>query len=548
MLYRIFGNLKSKLLFIFLSLVLLLSACKDKKEYAKRIMEANILNYCVSMQYNGSFDPARVFDTREQSYVAPMYEALYLKNKGILANSVRVSKDGLTYIYYLRNDIQFHTTRYFKPTRNMNAEDVMFSLNRLLNQSSFFYHPNVENNVLNKMRQNISSISKIGEYAIKIVFKKPYNLLAVMNNIRFSVLSKEYADYLQDNDRSNKFFNYPIGTGPWKFKEINDNRVIYERNESYWGNKTETKKLVIKYIKNISQDLSYITKSRCDIMDSEDDSLLANIFEKYNVKINTVQEPSVTMMLINSYHNKTLNNPLIRQAIAHVIDKDYIIRKITKGYGIKANSIVPISVNGNFNRQLPYYQYDIEQAKELLKQAGHPDGTGLPTMSYKVNQSNYRSILVAKYIQQQLDLIGIHISIEKETLGELNRHINKNDYDFVLIKYYSMSQDMSEYLYLLNDMYNMPPETGIDINIDELKRHRIMYNSIINQIEFSNNSDVRKQLAYAIQETILRNIDVIPLFYGEKHIIFKDNIYDVESNYDSIGIFSKVNKIIAQKK
>lgn len=133
MLYRIFGNLKSKLLLIFLSLLLLVTACKDKKEYAKRIMEANILNYCVSMQYNGSFDPARVFDTREQSYVAPMHETLYLKNKGILANSVRVSKDGLTYIYYLRNDIKFHTTRYFKPTRNMNAEDVIFSLNRLLN-------------------------------------------------------------------------------------------------------------------------------------------------------------------------------------------------------------------------------------------------------------------------------------------------------------------------------------------------------------------------------------------------------------------------------
>jgi len=156
-----------------------------------------------------------------------------------LATSWDVSKDGLTYTFHLREGVKFHTTDFFTPTRDFNADDVLFTFNRLLDAQSPFRkaYPS-ESPYFTDMGLNttIKSVEKLDEHSVR------FNLNTVdasfVQNLAMSfasVQSAEYAAQLLKEGKAEQINQQPVGTGPFVFKRYQkDSQIRYVANKQYW--------------------------------------------------------------------------------------------------------------------------------------------------------------------------------------------------------------------------------------------------------------------------------------------------------------------------
>ena len=156
-----------------------------------------------------------------------------------LATSWDVSKDGLTYTFHLREGVKFHTTDFFTPTRDFNADDVLFTFNRLLDAESPFRkaYPS-ESPYFTDMGLNttIKSVEQLDEHSVR------FNLntvdAAFVQNLAMSfasVQSAEYAAQLLKEGKAEQINQQPVGTGPFVFKRYQkDSQIRYVANKQYW--------------------------------------------------------------------------------------------------------------------------------------------------------------------------------------------------------------------------------------------------------------------------------------------------------------------------
>ena len=218
--------------------------------------QAKTLVYCSEGSPEG-FDPApytsgTTFDASSR----PIYNRLVEFGKGTttagpgLAESWEVSADGMEYTFKLRQGVKFHTTDYFTPTRDFNADDVIFSFDRQGKADSpwaqyiagitYEYYSGME------MATVIKEIVKVDDYTVKFVLTRPEAPFIANLGMDFaSIMSKEYADALDAAGTKENLNSAPVGTGPFQFVAYEKDAVIlFKANADYWGGKQAIDDLV----------------------------------------------------------------------------------------------------------------------------------------------------------------------------------------------------------------------------------------------------------------------------------------------------------------
>ena len=166
-----------------------------------------------------------------------------------LATQWDVSADGLTYTFHLRKGVKFHTTDYFKPTRDFNADDVLFTFNRLLNADDPFRkaYPS-ESPYFTDMDMNktIKQVEKVDEQTVR--FQLNNIDAAFIQNLAMSfasIQSAEYAAQLLKQGKVEEINQKPIGTGPFVFKRYQkDAQIRYKAHPDYWAGKAPLDRLI----------------------------------------------------------------------------------------------------------------------------------------------------------------------------------------------------------------------------------------------------------------------------------------------------------------
>lgn len=175
-----------------------------------------------------------------------------------LAEKWTISPDGKTYTFYLRPNVQFHTTDYFKPMRPMQAEDVIFSFGRMIKKdhpSNAVYpaeYPLAANTGINS---NIISIKKIDKLTVEFKLKEVDTPFLTKFAVPFAVIhSVEYAQQLANKGRLAELNQKPIGTGPFVFGSYTkDVAVRYTANRAYWNPEAiKLDKLIFSIVKDPS--------------------------------------------------------------------------------------------------------------------------------------------------------------------------------------------------------------------------------------------------------------------------------------------------------
>jgi dipeptide transport system substrate-binding protein len=314
--------------------------------------------------------------------VRPVYNRLVETEFGTtdpmpgLAEKWDVSDDGLTYTFHLRKGVKFHATKGFTPTREFNADDVVFSFMRMLDKNNpynavsggtYAYFEGMG------MPSKMKSVEKVDDHTVKVTLNNPEAPFVAEVAMEWaSILSKEYADHLEKEGKKEQIDQIPVGTGPFSFVNYQKDAVIrYKANPDYWRGKQKVDNLVFAITKDPAVRKAKLEKGECDIMPYPAAADLAALKANPDLTVIESEAPNLAYFIMNA-KMKPWDNKIVRQAMNMAINKDAIIKAVFLGGAKPAKNPLPPTIWG-YDDSVEPYPYDPAKAKEMLESQGVKD-------------------------------------------------------------------------------------------------------------------------------------------------------------------------------
>ncbi|MBI5554458.1 MAG: peptide-binding protein [Elusimicrobia bacterium] len=354
-----------------------------------------------------------------------------IKLVGDLAEKWDVSQDGLTITFYLRKDVKWHDGFPFT------AKDVVFTYNKLIDPDS--RTPFASN------FQLISKLETPDSYTVIVTYKEPF--APALESWGMGILPQHVFGEMTAAEFNKSDFNrFPIGTGPYKFKEWRTGQKIeLESNSDYFEGRPYIDKYIYQIIPDQSVQLLALKTHTIDMM-----SLTADMYVKeanhpeFEQGINRFRYPSFSY----TYLAYNLNNPLFkntrltRQALSYAINRQEIIDGTLQSMGTICTGPFP-NRSWAYNPDVKPYDYDPEKARIMLASIGWKDTNGdgyLEKGGQKfeftilTNQGNKERELAATIIQEQLKKIGVKVNVRiLEWSALIHQYVDKKSFDAILL-------------------------------------------------------------------------------------------------------------------
>lgn len=362
-----------------------------------------------------------------------------------LAESWDISADGTVYTFHLRKGVKFHSTKLFKPTRDFNADDVIFSFMRQKDVNNPYH------NVSNGTYANFESlefgtllkkIEKVDEHSVRFTLahaEAPF--LADLGWYFASVLSAEYADAMLKAGTPEKVDQQPVGTGPFELVQYQkDSRILYRAFPQYWQGKAKLDRLVFSITPDASVRLAKLEKNECQVMPFPNPADLPRM--KENTSVTLMQKAGLnTGFLAFNTQKAPLDNLKVRQALTMAINKPAIIQAVFQGTGTVAKNLLPPDV-WSADNALKDYAYDPQQAKILLQQAGIKPGTTIELWAMPVQRPyNPNARRMAEMIQADWANVGINAKIVSFEWGEYLKRVKNGEHQAALMGWTTATGD-----------------------------------------------------------------------------------------------------------
>lgn len=367
-----------------------------------------------------------------------------------LAERWDVSADGLTYSFPLRQGVTFHTTDYFKPSRPLTADDVLFSFQRMLDPANPWHKvaqsgfPHAQSMQLPSL---IKSIDKVDDHQVRFVLNKPdATFLATLSMGFASIYSAEYADQLMKAGTPSMLNAQPIGTGPFVFRRFQkDAAVRYAANPDYFDGKPGVDGLVFAITPDANVRLQKLRRGECQIALSPKPLDVQSVAGDKNIKTVQTSAFMTAFVGINSQH-PPLDKPEVRQAINLAFDKPSYIKAVFEGSASAANGPYPPNT-WSYAKDLPAYPHDLSKAKALLAEAGLKDGFKTTIWTRPSGSLlNPNPSLGAQLLQADLAKVGIQAEIRVIEWGELIRRAKAGEHDLLFMGWAGDNGDPDNFL------------------------------------------------------------------------------------------------------
>ncbi|MBK0016792.1 ABC transporter substrate-binding protein [Kosakonia cowanii] len=362
-----------------------------------------------------------------------------------LATEWKVSDDGKTWTFTLRQGVKFNSNKYFKPTRDFNADDVIFSVMRQMDAKHPYHNVSKGNYEyftdvgLDKL---IKEVKKVDDYHVQFVLNEPNAAFLADWGMDFaSILSAEYADAMLKKGTPENVDNWPIGTGPYALQQYKTDALIrYIANPNYWDGPVPTKHLIFSITPDVQTRLAKLQTNECQIIPAPAPVQFEQIKKNKDLTLHTVEALNVGYLAFNT-EKKPFDKVLVRQALNYATDKKAIVNAVFLGSASVAKSPLPPNMLG-YNKDLPEYSYDPEKAKALLKQAGLEKGFEATLWSMPVQRPyNPNSRRIAEMIQSDWAKVGVKAKIVSYEWGEYLSGMRKGEHDTALFGWMSDNGD-----------------------------------------------------------------------------------------------------------
>lgn len=343
-----------------------------------------------------------------------------------LATSWQVSEDGLTWRFKLREGVKWHDGKDFT------AADVEYTLLNVWKK----LHP--------FGRAAFANVDKVETpdrhtVVLKLSSPAPY-LINYINTYGAQILPKHL--YAGTDVLTNPANNAPVGTGPFVFKEwVKGSHVRLERNPNYWQKgQPYLQGVVFKFIPDASARTVALEAGEIDVAlgSSIPLSSLGRFSDKAKWSINLDDGRYLSTIFLTQFNVRrpVLNDKRVRQAFAHAIDKNALLKVVFLGFGKTATGPVPSSVVNYYSPDTRQYPFDLKKAEALLDEAGlrkGADGKRLKlTLDFDAG-AGVTATRQAEFIKQSLARVGVDIELRAgDTATYLRRIFTDQDYDLMI--------------------------------------------------------------------------------------------------------------------
>ena len=369
-----------------------------------------------------------------------------------LAEKWDVSADGKTVTFHLRKGVKIHGNKNFKPTRDFNADDVLFSFNRMwkadhpynkVSGGAYDYFNDMD------MPNILDTIEKTDDMTVVFKLKQPNApMLANLAMDFASILSAEYADAMMKAGSPEKVDQDPIGTGAFTFVNYQKDAAIrFKANPDYFRGKPKIDDLVFAITKDPTARYAKLQKNECQVMIAPNPADLPAM--KADAAVTVMEQAGLNIGYLSMNVGKPPFDKIeVRQAINMAIDRDSILKEVYQGAGQKAKNPIPPTI-GSYDEGTTDYAFDPAKAKAMLDAAGVKDlKTDLWYMPVQ-RPYNPNGKRMAEMMQADLAKVGIAAELKTFEWGEYRKRLQAGEHQMGLLGWTGDNGDADNFFFLL---------------------------------------------------------------------------------------------------
>ena len=349
-----------------------------------------------------------------------------------LAEKWDISPDGLEYTFHLRKGVKFHTTPDFTPTRDFNADDVVFTFMRQFDKNHPYHKVGggkYEYFNSNSMPDLIKNIVKVDDYTVKFVLSRPEAPMIAHLAMDFaSIFSAEYADKMMKAGTPDKFDFEPIGTGPFQYVAYQKDAVIrYQAHPNYWRGKAAIDNLVFAITPDPSVRYQKLKAGECHVMPYPNPADLEAMAKDPAITLMKKEGLNVGYLAYNT-SIAPFDNVKVRKALNMAINKQAILDAVYQGAGKIAKNPFPPTI-WSYNDDVVDDPYDPAAAKKALTDAGVKD-LKMKIWAMPVQRPyNPNARRMAEMIQSDFAQVGVTVEIVSYEWAEYLKRSKEKDRD-----------------------------------------------------------------------------------------------------------------------
>jgi dipeptide transport system substrate-binding protein len=367
-----------------------------------------------------------------------------------LAERWDISDDGTVYTFHLRKGVKWQSNRLFKPTRDFNADDIVFSIERQWKQNHPYFNVTSSNHsYFNDMglATLLKSVEKVDESTVRITLNQPEApFLSDLAMEYAGIQSKEYADAMMKAGTPERIDQEPIGTGPFYLVQYQKDAAIrYRAFAEHWAGKAKIDDLIFSITPDAAVRWAKLQKGECHVMPYPNPADL-DIMRK-NPNIQVLEQPGLNVgYLAYNTTKKPFDDVRVRKALNMAINKKAIIDAVYLTTGVAAKNPIPPSM-WSYNDDVKDDPFDPPAAKKLLAEAGYPDGFTTDLWAMPVQRPyNPNARRIAELMQADLAKIGVKAEIRSFEWGEYRKRVQDGEHQMAQLGWTGDNGDPDNFL------------------------------------------------------------------------------------------------------
>jgi dipeptide transport system substrate-binding protein len=401
--------------------------------------------------YPGVNTTGTSFDVTEQVYDnLVQFEHGGTKVVPGLAESWTISKDGLEYIFKLRKGVKWQANKSFTPSRDFNADDVLFMFDRQWIENDPYYKVTSSNHAYfgdMGMPKLLKSVDKVDEYTVKITLNAPEAPFLANLAMQFAgIQSKEYAIAMLKAGMPEKIDQDPLGTGPFQVVQYQKDALIrFKANPNYWAGKAKIDDLIFAITPDASVRWAKLQKGECHVMPYPNPADLDAM--RKDSKVTVLEQPGLNIgYLAYNTTKKPFDDVRVRKAINMAIDKNAIISAVYLSTGVAAVNPIPPG-QWSYNKALKDDAFNPAEAKKLLAAAGFPNGFSTDLWAMPVQRPyNPNAKRIAELMQADLAKVGVTAEIKSFEWGEYRKRMQNGEHQMGMLGWTGDNGDPDNFL------------------------------------------------------------------------------------------------------
>lgn len=477
-----------------------------------------------------SLDPANAVNPENIWAINLLYNGLVQMDDDLnvipcIAKKFSISKDGLKYTFNLRNDVYFHDNPVFEggKGRKVTAKDFVFSFNRLYD-ARVSSAMSLLTNIDRSEKAGFKGFVAVDDSTFEIYLKEPFSaFINVLTMKYFSVVPLEAIDFYKQDYRRN-----PVGTGPFQYKMWDEGtKLIMIKNENYFETDAAGKRLPyldavsISFMKDRETSFMELLNGKFDMVSGADAFNINEVLNKTTGELNDVyakkfylqKQPYLKTdylgILIDEDIEIVKNSPLrkkaFRQALNYAFDRDKMMRFLRNNIGVAAKGgFIPNALGAS--KGVKGYTYDPDKVRQLLMEAGYPEGKGLPEITLHITD-NYKEQV--EFIQSQWaeNNIKLKISIDKPSI--LRQAVAACEYNMFKKSWVGDYADEENFMSLFYSK-NFAPA-----GFNYFHYKNVDFDILFEKALKETNDSAKTALYQQMDQLIIDDAPIIPLYYDE---------------------------------